>query len=74
MTARQLPLPVLDLVAHALLFYVRGFRCVAIGTPSERFVPSAALSEDLGERALAALDALGGAVVLAAMGRAGERP
>lgn len=33
---------------------------------------SAALSEDLGERALAALDALGGDVVLAAMRRAGQ--
>lgn len=40
--------------------------------PTERFVPGAALSEDLGERALAALDAIGGDVVLAAMERAGE--
>ena len=72
LTDQQLPASVLEQVADALLFYVRGFRCLDMGTPSERFVPSSRLSDDLGGRALAALEALGEDVRLAAMRRMDE--
>ena len=72
MTVQQLPTSVLDQVADALLFYTRGFRCLDMGTPSERFVPEEELSNDLGERASMALTALGDDVMLGALTRAHE--
>ena len=68
----QLPQSVIDQIADTLLFYVQGFRGLDLGKPSERFEPSSELVDDLGGRALAALEALGEDARLAAMKRADQ--
>ena len=71
---QEVPGPVLDEVAGALLFNVRSFRCPDIGPPSERFEPPPKLQDDLGGRAVVALEAIGSDIMRAALDRSATDP
>ena len=63
------PRSLMDQIADALLFYVRGFDLLDEGLATERVEPRPVLLEDLGERAARAFEELGDEIMGGALNR-----